>query len=61
MIPAFAVIAVSVMAIIDAVNMGDIVKRLNRRAAQRNFEVMKLMRDDDTPPSMGTLPLPINP
>ena len=60
-IPAFAVIAVSVMAIIDAVNMGNIAKRLNRRAAQRNFEVMKLMRDDDTPPSMSTLPLPINP
>ena len=60
-IPAFAVIAVSVMAIIDAVNMGDIVKKVNRRAAQRNFEEMKLMPDDDTPPSMDTLPLPIAP
>jgi len=43
------------------VNMGDIVKKVNRRAAQRNFEEMKLMPDDDTPPSMDTLPLPIAP
>jgi len=60
-IPIFATIAVSVMAIIDAVNMGDTVKKMNRRAGQRIFEEIKLMRDDDTPPSLGTLPLPVAP
>lgn len=60
-LPAFACIAVGVMSIIDAVNMGDTVKKLNKKAGQRIFEEIKLMRDDDTPPPMAALPLPVIP
>ena len=60
-VPIFATIAVSVMSIMDAVNMGDTVKKMNRRAGQRIFDEIKLMRDDDTPPVRGALPLPVVP